>query len=590
MQLRDIDGDRAGLPWVCALYLIRPRLFRRIFCVVLLAIVGCWLLVPAGAQSDDTTQASPTPTLAIGQAHPERYTVTGSVVNAVTGEPVRKALVQLQTLQQRVAFADGDGRFQFDGIPAGPVSLTAQKPGYFSEQDLRSVPRQFEAGPKADSIVLRLTPEGIIAGKVVNGAGTPLEHVPLSLTYLNIREGRRHWDTKGTAITAEDGRFRFANLVPGTYYLATTPFTPTIDSVFEVPAESTTGYPGMYYPGVPDLASSSPIALTAGQQLEANFSLTETPAYKISGTIVGYAPGQYVNLQLCDQSGTPLPFSYQFTPDNGRFDFHGVPSGNYILKAFSQSVSNQPVRGETRLDVTTNTYNLHLALSPWTSIPISVRMDSVAKAMPGARYARPASQGPPLGGVLLTTRPGSSDSYATLESTTGQHTLTFHNVEPGRYSVQLMAQDFWYVQSAEFGQTNLLTDDLILPAEAPPQAIQVVLRNDVASLTGTVKPANGASVPVIIVVVSERDSKRTPKTVQYFPPADPSAADQALFEIGSLAPGDYLVFAFDHAEGIEYSNPDVLQNYISQATHVTLAPNQRGRVTLDLIRTAEPLN
>ena len=53
-----------------------------------------------------------------------------------------------------------------------------------------------------------------------------------------------------------------------------------------------TGYPGVYYPGVPDLTSASPISLSAGQQAEANFTLNEVPAYNISGTISGYAPGQ----------------------------------------------------------------------------------------------------------------------------------------------------------------------------------------------------------------------------------------------------------------------------------------------------------
>ena len=76
----------------------------------------------------------------------------------------------------------------------------------------------------------------------------------------------------------------------------------------------------------------------------------------------------------------------------------------------------------------------------------------------------------------------------------------------------------------------------------------------------------------------------------YNPPKDKSAEPADGFMINSLAPGDYLVFAFDHAEGLEYSNPDVLQNYISQATHVTLAPGQRARVTLELIRTGESSN
>ena len=100
---------------------------------------------------------------------------------------------------------------------------------------------------------------------------------------------------RGLAITAEDGRYRFANLLPGTYYLAAGPFTPLPETAcLNFQPEPKTGYPGVYYPGVPDLASASPISLSAGQQAEANFALNEVPAYNISGTISGYAPNQGV--------------------------------------------------------------------------------------------------------------------------------------------------------------------------------------------------------------------------------------------------------------------------------------------------------
>src|ERR1035441_2047982 len=306
-------GDRVAGPRIPLMHFDDPIEFRavsRIACAadcmlgaLSLAIVACGLLLPARAQTADTIQVYSTAGLPSNQARSEKYSVSGTVINAVTGEPVRKALVQLYGRQQRTVFSDGDGRFQFDGILAGQVSLSVQKPGYFGEQEIRKQGQfQVEVGPKSDSIVLKLTPESVIAGKVTTATGTPLEHVPLSLTYLNVREGRRHWDSRGIATTAEDGRYRFANLLPGTYYLASTPFAPASETLFDYQPEHKTGYPGVYYPGVPDLASSSPISLNAGQQAEANFSLNEVPAYNISGTISGL-PNQGVNIQLSDPSG-----------------------------------------------------------------------------------------------------------------------------------------------------------------------------------------------------------------------------------------------------------------------------------------------
>ncbi len=54
------------------------------------------------------------------------------------------------------------------------MSLSAQKPGYFGEQELRSrMPTSIEVGPKSESVVVKLTPEGIIAGRVATTTGAP---------------------------------------------------------------------------------------------------------------------------------------------------------------------------------------------------------------------------------------------------------------------------------------------------------------------------------------------------------------------------------------------------------------------------------
>ena len=55
------------------------------------------------------------------------------------------------------------------------------------------------------------------------------------------------------------------------------------------------------------------------------------------------------------------------------------------------------------------------------------------------------------------------------------------------------------------------------------------------------------------------------------------------FSVSGLAPGEYLVFAFDSIDGMEYGNPDAFAPYASQAAHITLTGNQRGQVSLDLI-------
>jgi hypothetical protein len=62
---------------------------------------------------------------------------------------------------------------------------------------------------------------------------------------------------------------------------------------------------------------------------------------------------------------------------------------------------------------------------------------------------------------------------------------------------------------------------------------------------------------------------------------------EGAFRQDGLPPGDYLVFAAENATRIEYDNPDALQPYLSQATHVTVAAGQKSQVSLTLLNTGD---
>lgn len=543
------------------------------------------------AQSPDTIQVYAGPASHANGPAVEKFTLTGTVVDSVTGDPIRKALVQVYAGQRRMAFTGDDGRFQLDGIPAGSYSVTAQKPGYFSQQELlRGGVTPVEVGPKAGSAIVKLTPEAVLSGKVTSVNGTPLEHVSLRLNYIDIREGRRRWDFKGTTMTDEDGRYRFAGLRPGNYYVSAAPYTPLPDTMLEPDEPPKSGYAGAYYPGVPDLASASPLQLAAGEKGEANLTLSEVPVYAISGTVSGYAPNQGVALQVFDQSGVQVDQGIQFSPENGRFDVRAVAAGNYVIKAISSQGPNQTVRAEVRFTLSADLHNLHLVLTPAPSIPVAVQMESVAqRPQNAAAITRPVAAGPPVSVRLTGAGPGTSEVYASYDSPDAPQTLSFRNVEAGRYSAIIDARESWYVASAVYGQTDLLSDDLVLTPGAPPQALNIVLRNDSASIAGTVHAPDAFTGTSTIVAVPERLPKASCGIAYWYPPRDKSA-EPAEFALDGLAPGDYLVFAFDRIDGLEYTNREVLQKFVSQATHVTLSPNQRAKVTLELINTGEGAN
>ena len=502
-------------------------------------------------------------------------TLSGSVINSITGESVGHALVRINGSTQRTVFTDGEGHFQVEGLSAGTFYLNAQKPGYFSQQELRG--RGGESlvtlAANTDSVVLKLIPQSAISGRITDATGQPIEHVPVRLTARPLREGRKHWEPRGQQQTDEDGRYRFANLMPGTYYLAA---GPSADETRLLPGEQRpkVGYANMYYPGVPDLASAAPLQLTAGQHAEADFSMAAGPVYHVSGSVTGYSPHQGVGVTFLSQSGDDLSLPSKFNSETGRFEIESVPPGSYVVKAFSQAEPDRPLRAEARVNVAGSVDNVHLLLGPALSIPVVVRTESRASSGQGSS-PRGGMGGPSVSVRLVSSDPATGETYSTVDRNQGAYSIVLQNVDPGRYSVDLMPQGGWYVQSAQYGQTNLLYDDMLVASGGQTSPMEVVLRDDGATLTGTVKSPDGTPVQATVVAVPQPVSKVPPKTAY--------VSSQGSFTFDGLAPGDYLIYAFDSTDRVEYGNPDVLEPYTSQAAHVTLSPNQKAQVSLDLI-------
>ena len=147
-------------------------------------------------------------------------------------------------------------------------------------------------------------------------------------------------------------------------------------------------------------------------------------------------------------------------------------------------------------------------------------------------------------------------------------------IEPGRYSVEINPYA-GYVKSATSGSTDLLQDDLVVPENGTVEPIEIILGNDGGEITGNVKlpdPKGGAT----ILLVPERGSTKVITTA--------SSQPGGTFTVDRIAPGDYLLFAFDRIEDVEYRSADVLGSYRSRATQVHVSPHEHVTTTLEVIR------
>jgi len=506
----------------------------------------------------------------------DTFVLSGTVVNSVTGEGISRALVRASGQAPRTAFTDSEGHFQFEGLPAGQIALTAQKPGYVSEQETGGPLERISIGPSTGAQTLKLQPLSAISGRVLDASGQPIERIAVRLICRNVRDGRKIWEPRGMFETDEDGHFRFANLMPATYYLSVGP-AQSQERILPEGEKPTTGFPHLYYPGVPDLASAAPIQLAAGQQWQTDFSLGAVPVYHITGTISGQPPDRGLALMTFTSSGDDLMLPARVNSETGTFSLDNLPAGFYLLKALSGG-EGQQLRAQQIITVSANLDNVHLAMAPAISIPVVVHMQS--RASSGAGYTSaglnpsPWSESrPPLNIALLPTQPNANESYSTFRN--GGKVMVLQNVDPGTYSVNLIPQPPWYIQSATYGQTNALYDDItVAPGQSYP--LEIALRDDSASLGITVRGLESAGEQgANVIIVPQPVTKLVPHVLR--------GVTNTYTEAG-LAPGDYLVFAFDRIDGLEYTNPDALSRYASQAARVTVSANQQAQVSLDLIQ------
>ncbi len=548
---------------------------RRQACLPLLLACAIALCLPSpGLAQEANPNASQT------------FTLTGSVVNETSGEPIPRALVTVAGQVLRHAFTDSNGGFSIEDVEAGRHSVSVQKPGFFEAHEASGRgAKMVEVGPSGEPVVLRLAQENVIFGRLTDVNGQPIESVSIRLIERRVRNGRLRWEAHGFTNSDDDGTYRFASLRPGTYYIEAGPDVPQRETLFGSPEQERTGWPGLYFPGAPDLSSASPIIVTSGQQFQADMVMNRVPLYTVAGRVSGFQVGHGVSILVQNSSGDQVPVGTHFRPDTGLFDIR-LPAGSYKLAAFCQ-VGEQQMRADIHLTVERDLTQLHLALQPSVSIPIRTHLEDRTQNSGGGAGSPVVRAGvvspddlPPLSAHLVATEAGGPDAYAVVMGSKGNRSFIFRNVQPGRYSAEISSYGGWYVESAQCGNTNLLTEDLVVTSGTV-CSIDVSLRNDSGNLELKAKTSDTFSSGMALLMPA-RGHGRVRQVPLYV--SDPSNPTQIDITINGIAPGDYLLYAFDNPEKLEYSNPETLGPYSSQAVPVTISPGQTANVTAQLIQ------
>jgi hypothetical protein len=504
-------------------------------------------------------------------ADSETVSLKGTVVDSATGEPIHGALVQMSGAQSRAMLTGPDGKFDFEGLPPGHVVVHPRKPGYFSAYDLspeRQHLENIDVEPSNPPVVLKLIPEGVISGRVTAENGEPVEDLPVNVIFINIVNGRKQTEQRASMRTSEDGGFRIAELQPGTYYVSAGPSEPMTFPSPGVQGKGPQGYPLTFYPEARDIESAAPISIKAGTHAELDFSPPVQPLYQVSGTIIGIDPQYGVTVEFASASGPQNFLSVEFNPQTSVFTARAVPAGEYVINVGCQTAKQGLLAGSAVVNVNSNISNIRIVAAPTFSIPVLFTFD----------LANSSEVRNPVAASVHLIPPGPAPMNRNYwGNSRGNVGYWLRDLEPSSYTAVIEPQGPWYVASAGYGSTDLFRNPLVIAPGSTTGRIEIEVRDDGATLNGTVNDA-GRPVPGAVLVIPDGAPGQPQRVL---------ADERGNFQINMLAPGNYNVLAFDRLDDFEYTNPQALQPYATREKAITLGSNGKLTIQLDLIRRGE---
>jgi hypothetical protein len=505
-----------------------------------------------------------------GEDSQAKHTASGEVVNSVTGQPIAGALVQFGG--EHAMLTDHEGQFEFHDVSGAVSGDLVSKPGYFSEHygmvDLTG------RGQENQPIILKLVPEAIVFGKVLDQNGQPLQDLRVELKMLQIRNGLKQWEQRDSTMTNVEGEFRFFELQAGKYSLST---------AFQIDgspdAQSAVAFAPVVYPPMSG-SEESALNLSPGDHVEANLNPPSQSLYPVTGHLEGPA-AQGARFEAERRTGGTISPVVRFNRLTGDFRLM-LPSGSYRLKlhAFVQREQFFATReisiGEAPLK------NLSIALAPLATVPVEIEYQ-------GGNTSPQEAQAPPpfLANVGLEEADPSGlgrtfNAQPPQPPGPANDSLAIRDVEPGEYRLVSRPAPPWYLASAVCGSLDLKKDPMSIAGSAAGCSIHAVLRNDSATLNWSINSnSQGNLGKQIFVYAMPLDNFIQP--ISMVSAQQQGAGDVAGGSLEGLAPGRYLVMALDHTEELPYREPDLIQRYLSEGKEVTLTANGKSEIQLDVV-------
>ncbi len=516
--------------------------------------------------------------------------IKGQVLNAVTGEPLRKARVNLMKPTARTGprgrDVDSAGHFEFRGVEPGTYTLNAERTGFVTQSYGRRKPGRGMGGTsitltpaqEMKDLVIKLSPHAVIVGRVIDEDGDPMAGVQISAMKSMWEGKKRQLIPVRNASTNDLGEYRIYDLAPDTYFIQAvrqrwSGMPPPSEPMSDKPEE---GYIATWYPGTVDSSTSPRIAVKGGAELRGvDIRMVKTRVIRIRGKVLSGTTGKPTggSVMLLPRgkgyrSWMEMKNSWVQDPALG-FEFKDVTPGSYSLRGEAgsgderESIVQNIDAGDSNID--------NLVLQPNTGVEIRGKLTVEGGKLEGERTnvsLQPWEEDEgPMGGASAEPKQDG--------------TFTLKNVQAGRYRIQCYKPDT-YVKAIRAGDQDI-TDQPLDTSQGVPSSLEITLSANSPEVTGSVKNEDGKPVTGASVLLIPTDESRREQWGNY----GQSTTDQnGNFRIRNTRPGEYKALALEEVEGGEFMDPDFLKAYECKATAVTLKEDSKENLQLTIIPVA----
>jgi hypothetical protein len=520
----------------------------------------------------DTPARSGSPSTATGR-------VSGRVVAADTGRPVRRARVVLTTPQApvRSALTDNAGGFQITGLPEGRYTLTASKIGfvtlaYGQRRPLQAgTPLQLGTGGDLRGIEIRLPRGSAISGHILDDTGEPMPGVSVRVLTYRYAQGIRQLVQAGSGQTDDRGEYRVWGLNPGEYYVSASAQNPNIEGRGAAPGDdpAAASYAPTYYPGVAAPTEARPISLGLGAEISAiDFNVLLLRTARVSGRVTnpdGSAARGNVQLVADGQrpsgrGGSPLGTYNGRVGADGRFAIVNVPPGRYTVHARGEVARVPQFASQPLLVADGDVSDVFLALAPPAVLSGIVMLEP---ADPAARQLLTQFQvTAPAAGIETPFPAGNArvdrDGNFTLDGiAAGSHLIRSAQTPRG-----------WALKSVLIEGRDVIDSPLELQSGQTISDITLVFTNRLSEVNGTVTDRQGAALTNLTVLAFPQDASLWRPQARQIVTARPD--QNGRFQMRGLPPGQYYVAAIDPIEQGEWFDPLLLEQHRIGAARLTL--------------------